>query len=740
MALRSGRPVDTPAASFERRLVQVSWLGIGAVALLCFWPLLLGRHFLYADLGNFHLPLRIFYAEGLASGAVPLWLPNLFCGYFLHGEGQVGMFHPIHLLLYRALPLGPAFALECTLAFPFALLGMTLFLRRFALPAAAALGGGVAFGFSTFLLVRYTHVNVVAVLAHMPWLLLLVDIALRTRHPRVFRNCCVGLSLLVASQILVGYPGAFVFSSLYVGLFALPLWWRRRDPLRLAGLLVAGGAGLLIGAVQGLPTLESFGESMRAGSSLEARFAQSLHPWNLLQPLAPYLFRQRVFQIESPNPVEQTFYLGAMLPVAVAWLLARRRALGGARKGLLALALASAVSIVLALGSYGGLLWVFAELPLLGQLRVPARFTLLLHLASAVALALAYADLLRVSREPSDEARRAARWLWLAPAASVAIAIGASVVGAGPLAPTESGRRLAGLDAIWLGPALAIVAASICFVAARGRRAALLLVVPFVALDQAGFALSLWWTEPPVRIDEHLASVPKVGDGRGRVAMGFSDAARVDANGKVFFDTSSRYIVHGDRLVWGYAGLMPRRRLRPYSAEALAIAGVSVERRGRERVAIADPLPRFRLVDRVEVGNDVRRAVAGLDLRTTAVVASPVAVERGPAGSVELLEERSGAIRLVVRAPTRQLLVIAESYHPGWQLTVDGTATPIERVYGDFIGAAIDAGEHALALDFRPRSVAIGGRLSLAGLLLLGALYWALGRQPPRPPAVAARR
>jgi hypothetical protein len=723
MLPRPGRPLETDEDSFQRRLVLSSVLASVVVALGCFWPLLLGRHFLYADLGNFHLPLRLFYAEGLAAGAIPLWLPNLFCGYFLHAEGQVGMYHPVHLLLYSLLSPGAAFALECTLAFPFTFVGMTLFLRRFRVPLPGAVCGGAALGFSTFLLVRYTHVNVVAVIAHTPWLLLLVDIATRTRRAVVFRRCCAGIALLVASQVLLGYPGAVVFSLLYVTLYELYLLRELRDPLRLAWLFVAGGLGLLIGAVQWLPTFELFGLSNRANGSLEERFAQFLHPWNLLQPLAPYLFRQRVFQIGPPNPIEQSLYLGAAFPVLLAWLVARRTSLGKTRRLLTPLAVVGGLSILFALGPYGGLLAWVSQLPLVGQLRVPARFTLFLHFLSSIALALAFTDLLRVSRAPDAGARAAARWLWLAPLASAAIAVGALLLAASSFAPIASGERLSDPRAIWLGPALSIACAAICAAIVRGHRFALALLVPFIAADQAGYATSLWWTVPPVSIEAQLASVPRLGGGEGRVAMGYSSAARADATGKVFYDASTRYIVHGDRLIWGYAGLMPRRSLRPYSPEAIAIAGVTVRLNGRERILIDAALPRFRLVDRVRVGTDPPRDLAGLDLRTTALVSRPVAVEVGAPGKVELLGERSGAIRLSVRAPTRQLLVIAESHHPGWQLRIDGAPAPIERVYGDFMGAVIEAGEHRVALDFAPRSVAIGRLLSLTGLGMLGALY-----------------
>ncbi len=42
----------------------------------------------------------------LMAGAV------VFCGLYIHGKGQVGMAHPLHLLLYATLPLDVALNAE----------------------------------------------------------------------------------------------------------------------------------------------------------------------------------------------------------------------------------------------------------------------------------------------------------------------------------------------------------------------------------------------------------------------------------------------------------------------------------------------------------------------------------------------------------------------------------------------------------------------------------------------------
>ena len=49
--------------------------------------------------------VRAFFAEQLARGEPFDWMPQLYSGFYLTGEGQGGTYHPWHLLLYRCLPL-----------------------------------------------------------------------------------------------------------------------------------------------------------------------------------------------------------------------------------------------------------------------------------------------------------------------------------------------------------------------------------------------------------------------------------------------------------------------------------------------------------------------------------------------------------------------------------------------------------------------------------------------------------
>lgn len=75
------------------------------------------------------------------------------------------------------------------------------------------------------------------------------------------------------------------------------------------------------------------------------------------------------------------------------------------------------------------------------------------------------------------------------------------------------------------------------------------------------------------------------------------------------------------------------------------------------------------------------------------------------------------------RAEREAVLVVADSFDPGWLATVDGNAVPILPAWGVVRCVVVPAGAHVVEMRYRPRSFRIGVGLSLAGWLIAG---WAL--------------
>lgn len=143
-------------------------------------------------------------------------------------------------------------------------------------------------------------------------------------------------------------------------------------------------------------------------------------------------------------------------------------------------------------------------------------------------------------------------------------------------------------------------------------------------------------------------------------------------------------------------------------------------------------LPRTFLVDRqvtVGSGQAAYDAVTrpSFDGRAVAVTEHPLAgVARGvsgslPAGSAKLVTYQPE--RVVVRADARRpsLLILDDTWFPGWQARVDGHPAGVARVDYLLRGVTLPAGSHRVEFDYRPASWRAGWIISLVMLLGLAA-------------------
>ena len=100
------------------------------------------------------------------------------------------------------------------------------------------------------------------------------------------------------------------------------------------------------------------------------------------------------------------------------------------------------------------------------------------------------------------------------------------------------------------------------------------------------------------------------------------------------------------------------------------------------------------------------------------------------------MRDDPGQIEILTRADSRQMLVVSESWHPGWRARVDGQACDVHAAYGDFMGCVVEPGEHRVHFGFEPTSLARGAWMSAVGLLATLTLL-ALGLRGEPDPARA---
>ena len=126
-------------------------------------------------------------------------------------------------------------------------------------------------------------------------------------------------------------------------------------------------------------------------------------------------------------------------------------------------------------------------------------------------------------------------------------------------------------------------------------------------------------------------------------------------------------------------------------------------------------------------------ADANFDPRRAAFVAADLALS-GPATlpdeAVRIVSYEAERVHLEadVRAPA--LLVLADSFYPGWRATVDGAAAPILRADLMFRAVALSPGRHTIVFSYEPSSWRWGAAISLATCTVLGAVLAITMRRP----------
>jgi hypothetical protein len=482
--------------------------------------------------------------------------------------------------------------------------------------------------------------------------------------------------------------------------------------------------GLGMGAVQLLPSFDYLQYTVRAETNEAFRATYSLPPANLLQLVAPYLYREGYFRAagEPANAHEFAAYAGAATLVLALFGLARGAASRERRGLVLGLGAALVLGLDLALGKYGLLYGLQLKLPVLGLFRAPARNLLVAHLALAGLAAVGF-DALRAARGAAAPLPWRRLWpLGLGVLAATLAALAMALARAGPGA--GSAFALQGHGAAWLGAGLLLVAgaAALAALAARGARLALVALVLLAAADLAVYGLRYAWSQPPLpwtALRARPAALPPPVPGT-RIHGGFTDFAARTPNG---------FALRGYHLVNGYAGAARLEHLDYRTLPALRMAGVVWLWRNDLEPPRAEPLegalPRARLVTRAVVTPRPRAALRGIDPATTALVFDPVQLAGGAPGRARILVDEPGHVVVRTETPGAQLLVLAEKHLPDWRVAVDGRAARLLAVYGDFMGAIVPEGRHEVVFRFDPPALRTGRRVSLASLagalLLLGA-------------------
>ncbi|MGC8947560.1 MAG: YfhO family protein, partial [Anaerolineae bacterium] len=88
-------------------------------------------------------------------------------------------------------------------------------------------------------------------------------------------------------------------------------------------------------------------------------------------------------------------------------------------------------------------------------------------------------------------------------------------------------------------------------------------------------------------------------------------------------------------------------------------------------------------------------------------------------GRIEVGYYGPNDVVLFVETDAPALLVLSDTFYPGWQAEVDGERAPIYRTNAVFRGVLVPPGKHRVEMTFRPSSLRWSLMIWDMGLLIL---------------------
>ena len=729
---------------------------LGAAVAIFFWPAaaLEGAFFVQDVMVQNH-PFRDFFARALREGHLPLWNAAINCGFPLFAEGQAGPLYPPNVILALLLPTWAALNWNVVLHLWLAGAGMYALVRGFGAVRPAALCAGLCYALSGYMVVRAMSPNFIDVCAWLPLLFWLVDRILNRGH---FFYALL-FALVLGLQLLAGHPQAALY-----GAVAVAGYWLYRSGVQGVGWIawpVLAGAlalGVALAAVQLGPTAELVQLSNRGTGLSWTRFvAMSLPPERLATLLWPNLFGNSAHGTYGSREVgffiQLCAYVG-VVPLFLAWAALRERRDG--QVGFFAvLALAG---LVLALGQYTAIFSVFYQIPGFSLFRIPTRFLLWFAVGASVLCGLGLDQALRGRRH-----RPANGWL-LAAILGVA-SVGLLWVGEVALfgdgsEPTRYIHHLRG-DGLRLVGALVIGA---WLLGRRARRVAAWAapVVVFAELysfgaDFNGTIDPATYTETPATARQILADHQAVAPPR-IVGLVSERNSPFDWHGGWAYDLAS-YRRYNETLrmysggLYGVANALPGwsplhlyrhgEFARGYPAFA-ALAGVEYAvRSGRDGdidvQRLPTALPRAYMVGQFHLAPSppagLRYMARGFDRRREVVLEEVPAASIGPGGAAQITRYEDEEVAVALADSAGGILVLSDTYYPGWRAFVDGVERPILRANHVFRAVEVAAGAREVVFLYEPDSFRYGLLVSVAAAGLWLGLAWGGRRWAFRPVA-----
>jgi len=315
--------------------------------LIQFFPFFLGKTLFFGDNYSLMVPGKLFTAEWLKQGVLPLWNPTIFSGIPWIGDVNQSIFYPTTILF---LLLSPAVALNFTIIIHelLAFFGMVILVRTWRKDLPTLIISGLLWMFSTHMMGSIHNLSTLQSVPWFPWIIWAgLNIGNKKHAPIIF-------GFLVAAQFAGGYPQHVLLAIGTAVLFSAVTVWKKIklfDWLR--SWFFAAIATIGLSAVIWLPFIDVFLRSTRMLQTAAQAQVGSLNPVMLAKIFLATVFDNAREGMKwgpawsgQPNAV---FYVGWLGIFVLGWVSIRLKKLAKMDWFLITFSL---VTLILSFGSY----------------------------------------------------------------------------------------------------------------------------------------------------------------------------------------------------------------------------------------------------------------------------------------------------------------------------------------------------------------------------------------------------
>lgn len=733
---------------------------------------------LFRDLGPYFYPMRFSLAESLKAGDLPLWNAQTGLGFPLLANFQSGAFYPPNLV-YGLFPFIAAVKITYILHYLVAASGSYLLLDRWKLSKAIVLVGSLLFTFGGYTISLTNLLNHFQTAVWLPWLLLLGERYLGSPNwlnfaPLVFLATtqflagspeiyAMSMGLLLIHALRMRGKGETSISRILFSVLGI-------------NVLVAGLAMVQILPTLELLRLS---ERTHA-ASFEWATDWSLQLFSLLslvfldKQIDPGSFETFQFFFYSQPPFLLSLYMGGLFPFGFwAWIISEERKRQAIVLGLVLL------SILLSMGSRTPIYkFLYDYFPYFSLFRFPEKFffvtfALLLYVAVTGLSYLLETSEAKGSRTLLGPAILTASFLALYLLCRYDRALLLQAVSSSAKFPLDhpltwriSSSVLVHLErhiALWLGimaivwlwqrkkiqaRLMEIVIVLIAFVDIFSAHAPYQLLMDASIVQQRPQTLALLQDAPSYRVfstspeapfhpdisqfprarspEEHTTFAFQTLRPNTGLFWGVNYMQEIDALLRMsynqFLQAALKLSPGNFYKLLGALNVKYIMSLHELTDGSLALLG-HFERYPAWVYRIDGAVPRAYVVSRVITERDPqvilgRLASDGFDPSEAVILeeAVPLEARKGFHGKAWITQYKNNRARVQATLNAPGVLVLTDSFYPGWRAYVDGKEQDVLRANYFFRAVLLQGGQHVVEFRYQPRSFTMGLYISLAFL------------------------